>query len=992
MIQSSTPATIRAWTNLLSCNKYIIIRGFIVLLLIALPLIQPRRYQAQSDCPPALVPQGCFTPPKRDIAFLIDATGSIEQRGQTYNAEVEGVRRALSDPTVIPRDGSTAVSVIVFNEIAVVAVPMRDINNEADAASAASTVSALKCTNIHSHVLPCPFGATFYAPAVQAADIDASRFRSQNPKSGVTRAFVLSSDGLTNDLGAAVKQVETARVASISSGIPFELDFLVIGVDSQSSDFPTSLGTANEMVTPKPANDLPGEDFVIAAGTANVDGASPSDPDIVRQANDYAETVRTIVRGAISKVLPIVTTETDTAPGTVIGKDGPVSLRQAIELANCNGGDATITFAASVVGKTISLTSALPAITSPSITIDGCTGDTCTPAVTIDGGGQINDGLVIRSNRVLVRGLKIANFTHSGILINGACPQDTVGHNRIERNIIQGSPTGIVVLGAANLQNKFSGNAIARPTPADGAPPATLIDLAGDGPTANDNGDADSGPNTLINFPDSMLVTAQDSTVTVMGKLNSPPSGGGTAEIFGVSKFRVVDSHVVVDGVVFLGQTTVNATGDFAAAGLPPSPSGIYTATATDLPSGNPADESANTSELMFDSDATPLPHPTAGFTATLPFGDVNLGTPVTMSATVNNTGTAPLTVTGCSIGRCPGANSDSRNLFTVTNCPTTKTNPGQSATINVTFNPTACGAQQACLLLQTDDPKNPQIAIQLTGNGTSPAKAVVQGGVTQLKFKRVPPRPSPRPNPQTMTFTINNTGCQTLRLLSAALTRGGQPDTTGAFIVSPFQGGTVDVGAGMSQVISVQFNPVIPPVGGLPLPNDVTDTLTIQTSAAPVTMTLIGGVKLGIRLIDPNDPRNAPQISLCRSGDQFVVTFSAYDSNTNLQSATYQFKDGSGRAVGQPITVNDLGSVLQQQGIKKGQSFSLTQRFSGASDNSSVSTVEVTVFDGEASDTGTSSAIGSNCSGVTATFVQAERVVLLTSTNRKRRGRTGRE
>src|SRR5512143_68964 len=121
MIQSPTPATIRAWASLLFCNKYIIIRGFIVLLLIALPLIQPQRYQAQSDCPPAVVPEGCFTPPKRDIAFLIDATGSIEQRGQTYNAEVEGVRRALGDPTVIPRDGSTAVSVIVFNEIAVVA-------------------------------------------------------------------------------------------------------------------------------------------------------------------------------------------------------------------------------------------------------------------------------------------------------------------------------------------------------------------------------------------------------------------------------------------------------------------------------------------------------------------------------------------------------------------------------------------------------------------------------------------------------------------------------------------------------------------------------------------------------------------------------------------------------------------------------------------------------------------------------------------------------
>ncbi|MEN3336267.1 MAG: hypothetical protein V7641_5632, partial [Blastocatellia bacterium] len=157
-------------------------------------------------------------------------------------------------------------------------------------------------------------------------------------------------------------------------------------------------------------------------------------------------------------------------------------------------------------------------------------------------------------------------------------------------------------------------------------------------------------------------------------------------------------------------------------------------------------------------------------------------------------------------------------------------------------------------------------------------------------------------------------------------------------------------------------------------LPASINDTLTINTSTgSPVTITLIGGVKPRIRFIDPNDPSAAPVITLCKSGDEFLVTFSAYDANTNLSRAVYQFKDSAGRNVGLPITVDNLGSVLQQEGIQQGQSFTLTQRFTGANDNKNVATVEVTIFDEEASDTATSSALGSNCSSVA---LQSRRVM----------------
>ncbi|HEY9233059.1 MAG TPA: vWA domain-containing protein, partial [Blastocatellia bacterium] len=473
--QSFKAAASRCWQH-----KLIFIRALMVALLVAAPLVAPRHQQAQDNCTPVQA-EGCYVQAKRDIAFLIDATGSVEQRGQTYNIQVEGVRRAISDPTVIPRDGSVAVAVIVFNEAVQVFVPLTEVTSEAVAQQIAKAVDSLKCANIHSHQFPCPFGATLYVPAIQAADIHLSRARNQNPKPGVHRVIVLSSDGLPNDLGAALQQVEQARVAATEAAIPFELDFIVVGEDQQSPTYATALGTANEMVTPKPANDLPGETFVITTGSANLEGANPTDKDISRQANDFAETIRSIMRGQVTAIQSAVTTEADTAPGTPIAKGGSVSLRQAIEQANCNGGNANISFANGVNNKTFKLQSPLQ-ITAPDLTISGCASDNCQQTITLDGGGQVSDGIVIRSNRVTIRGLRISNFTRAGVVIGASCPNDSVGHNRVEQNVIEGSPTGILVLGATNVQNRLSRNAISRPTPTTDAPATALIDLGGDGP------------------------------------------------------------------------------------------------------------------------------------------------------------------------------------------------------------------------------------------------------------------------------------------------------------------------------------------------------------------------------------------------------------------------------------------------------------------------------------------------------------------------------
>src|SRR6185503_6943357 len=150
-------------------------------------------------------------------------------------------------------------------------------------------------------------------------------------------------------------------------------------------------------------------------------------------------------------------------------------------------------------------------------------------------------------------------------------------------------------------------------------------------------------------------------------------------------------------------------------------------------------------------------------------------------------------------------------------------------------------------------------------------------------------------------------------------------------------------------------------------LPADITDTLTIPVSAGnPLTLTLRGRVKKGVKLINPTDPSANPLVTICRSGDEFVVEFSVWDANTDVSRATYQFRNGSGGAIGDTISV-DLTQAIRERNIQPGQSFTVTQRFTGANDNSNVASVRVTVFDGGSSSAAVSGSIGSACSSTSS-------------------------
>jgi hypothetical protein len=989
-------------------------RTLIVILRLALisaiivGLMAPARTRSQQKVGCAELNPSCPLRAKVDMAFIIDRSGSMANRiddetegpgrGQAYNIELEGVRRAVLDPTVIPPDGSIAVAVVVFPlpppGLTSFPVLFKEIDTAADAQSFADEVEKLKCVAVCDPVstYPCPSGATLYSPAITAAD----ELLNQIHRPGARRVLLMSTDGKPNDLDMAKAAAAQARDNAARAGIVSEFDVILTGLST--SELEASKANVNAIVFPAPPSDLPGAVYVIDRGVCNDRCAPPDCGDFDRQVGEFAEFTRKVLRSDVSPLNLVVTTEEDTPPDTPLSGNRR-SLRQAIEQANCNGGSATIAFDASLKNKTIRPTIPLPALRAPDIIIDGCDGPNCATSVTIAGppdttkGEQHNDGLLIRSNHDVVRGLKIINFTRAGIAIDPVCQFDIVGHNRVEGNtLVNNTLAGVLVLdprpirsasaiqpvavlGEHNIANTISRNDISGS--------ATLIDLGGDGPTPNDPGDADQGPNTLLNFPDTLNVVATGGTLTVSGQVNGPTADGATVEVFAVRSYRVVSGNLVIDAVTFLTSTVARANGSFNKTGVPASPSyGLFTATVTD--------GDGNTSELMFETSATKPARPLAMLASPINFGDVPGNSPSPpQPVQIVNTGNAPLYVAGCALAKCNSADRDDTARFTISNCPTSPINPGERATINVTFTPNACGPARACLVLQTNDPYIPQPSSQLTGNGIGfpQAKITIEGGGTALKFEAIEASGKSRKlrKRPTHDFTIENIGCSQLNLTFLSILRTGGhvacgPDDSKLYSVTFFSPGATETAIGPNTTISipqggkltfrVRFNPVIPPVtdassdcdpsrdnvelsAATVLPATIESVLAFShNGSGDKTVNLTGHVTTQVQLINanPEEPRKPPLVTLTKSGDILEVTIFIFDPNLDVNKAHYEFFDSAGRPVNVDNRDTDIALAIKQRvpPLVTGQSFTVIQRFSNANQHPEVARVSVTVTDGE--------------------------------------------
>lgn len=214
----------------------------------------------------------------------------------------------------------------------------------------------------------------------------------------------------------------------------------------------------------------------------------------------------------------------------------------------------------------------LPAITDSATWIDGYLqpgtsantlamgGSNAVVRIELNGTGVAGNGLTITgANGVLVRGLMIDRFAGAGVAIaggNGSRVEGSLlgtdaaaavdlgnggdgvsltggangatigGTTAAARNVIAFNGRGVVVgssaADAATTANAIRANSIV-------ANDGLGIDLAGDGVTLNDEGDVDTGPNGLLNFPVLTSVTQTGATVLVVEGFARP---GSTIDLF----------------------------------------------------------------------------------------------------------------------------------------------------------------------------------------------------------------------------------------------------------------------------------------------------------------------------------------------------------------------------------------------------------------------------------------------------------------------------
>lgn len=110
---------------------------------------------------------------------------------------------------------------------------------------------------------------------------------------------------------------------------------------------------------------------------------------------------------------------------------------------------------------------------------------------------------------------------NTGIYITASA----VGTQILGNAISQNTQSGVAIFGAGTVGNAINDNQIF-----DNG--GLGIDLGGDGVTANDSGDADSGPNNLQNFPAFASVVIGLNSVTLTATLNSQPNQSYTLTLY----------------------------------------------------------------------------------------------------------------------------------------------------------------------------------------------------------------------------------------------------------------------------------------------------------------------------------------------------------------------------------------------------------------------------------------------------------------------------
>jgi uncharacterized repeat protein (TIGR01451 family) len=301
--------------------------------------------------------------------------------------------------------------------------------------------------------------------------------------------------------------------------------------------------------------------------------------------------------------------------------------------------------------------------------------------------------------------------------------------------------------------------------------------------------------------------------------------------------------------------------------------------------------------------------------------------------------------------------------------------------------------------------------SISLTG-GPPALEVIIANGKAALEFGTDRPTPVKRKNKNRASgpcaaFTVVNRSFSQLDLTLDNIRRIGS-DVDNGHISDASEGDTyslstvgangletpVDIGDAVSLPVGGQvnfclrFSPLLPGVAGsntqLRAPQAIPDLINSR-----VTFRVAGGTTLSVNvnaivetalhLINPNNPRKPATVTFTKSGDEFSVTFAVHDANANVSRARYEFLDAGGAVIAGPFDV-DLTEAIRARNLVRGQSFTVTQRFTGADSNPNVTAVRVTVSDSETSvtsDTITLAATAASGSVQAASILRFEPVML---------------
>ena len=238
----------------------------------------------------------------------------------------------------------------------------------------------------------------------------------------------------------------------------------------------------------------------------------------------------------------------------------------------------------------------------------------------------------------------------------------------------------------------------------------------------------------LLFHPTHSGATAGEVTITSTS-LAAPKtvismSGTGTPELTGISCAAATITGSATD-VCTVTLNAAAATGGFAVSlssndgsfKVPASvtvpanaSSAKFTATATYVTSAQTATVTAKAGSLSkaysvkLNASIPELKFSAAG----IAFGNISINSPSTRSLTLTSSGTEPLKISGETLTGTGFSLSGNTGAITL--------NPGQTATINVQFDPKTIGAATGLLTIASNSPTNPKEVISLSGTGVAPA------------------------------------------------------------------------------------------------------------------------------------------------------------------------------------------------------------------------------------------------------------------------------